>query len=348
MDFLFAATMGKPLWMWLAFLTFIAALLLLDLGVLHRKAHEIGVRESLKMSAFYIGLGVAFSGWVWHLLGEAAALDYLTGFVVEQSLAMDNIFVIAMIFGYFGIPRMYQHRVLVWGILGVIVLRGIMIGAGAAAVREFEWVLYLFAAFLVATGVKMLLTADCDYNVGNNRVLRFMRRHLRVTDQLHGERFVVRQADPHTGRRLLYATPLLLCLVMVELADVLFAVDSIPAIFAITTEPYIVYTSNIFAILGLRSLFFALSAMIHRFTYLKYALSLILVFIGAKIFVADMLGIAKMPPAMSLSVTLALLAGGVAVSLWKTAKERPCPDAGTPAAPAAPAQPSIPSGSAEQ
>lgn len=346
MDLLFAEAMGKPLWMWLAFLTFILLLLVFDLGILHRKSHEIGVRESLKLSAFYIGIGLAFSGWVWHRLGEAAALDYLTGFVVEQSLAMDNIFVIAMIFGYFGIPRMYQHRVLVWGILGVILLRGIMIGAGAAVVREFDWVLYLFAAFLVATGVKMLLTADSEYNVGNNRILRFLRRHLRVTDQLHGERFLVRQTDPRTGRRLLYATPLLLCLVMVELADVVFAVDSIPAIFAITTEPYIVYTSNVFAILGLRSLFFALSAMIHRFAYLKYALSLILVFIGAKIFAADMLGIAKIPPAVSLSVTLALLAGGVAVSLWKTAKAGPCEAAVSPGA--APARPSIPAGPAEQ
>lgn len=321
MEFLFAEAMGKPLWMWLAFLTFILALLVFDLGVLHRRPHEIGVRESLKMSAFYVGLGLAFSGWVWHLLGEAAALDYLTGFVVEQSLAMDNIFVIAMIFGYFGIPRMYQHRVLVWGILGVIVLRGIMIGAGATVVREFEWVLYLFAAFLIATGVKMLLSADTEYNVGNNPILRVLRRRLRVTEHLHGEHFVVRQIEPRTGRSVLYATPLLLTLIMVELADVLFAVDSIPAIFAITTEPYIVYTSNIFAILGLRSMFFALSAMIHRFTYLKYALSLILVFIGAKIFAADMLGITKVPPAVSLSITLGLLATGVAVSLWKTRQE---------------------------
>lgn len=321
MDFLFAEAMGKPLWMWLAFLTFIATLLIFDLGVLHRRPHEIGVRESLKLSTFYIGLGVAFSGWVWHLLGEDAAMDYLTGFVVEQSLAMDNIFVIAMIFGYFGIPRMYQHRVLVWGILGVIVLRGIMIGAGAAVVHEFEWVLYLFAGFLVITGIKMLLTADCEYNVGNNPILNYLRRHMRVTDELHGERFLVRRTDPRTGRSLLYATPLLLCLIMVELADVLFAVDSIPAIFAITTEPYVVYTSNIFAILGLRSLFFALSAMIHRFAYLNYALSLILVFIGGKIFAADMLGLAKIPPSVSLGVTLALLAGGVLVSLWKTSRE---------------------------
>ena len=321
MEILFAEAMGEPLWVWLCFLMLVLALLAFDLGVLHRKSHEIGIRESLLLSGFYIGLGLAFSGWIWHRLGEDAALDYLTGFVVEQSLAMDNIFVIAMIFGYFAIPRMYQHRVLVWGILGVIVLRGIMIVAGAAVIAEFEWVLYLFAGFLVITGVKMLLAADVSYDVAGNPVLRFMRRHVRVTERLHGERFLVRQLDPQTGRTVLYITPLLLTLIMVELADVVFAIDSIPAIFAITTEPYVVYTSNIFAILGLRSLFFALSAMIHRFAYLKYALSLILVFVGAKIFAADMLGIAKIPPAVSLSVTLGLLAVGVVVSLRKTAQE---------------------------
>ncbi|WP_420564659.1 TerC family protein [Thalassobaculum sp.] len=321
MDILFAQVMGEPLWMWLAFLTFVLALLAFDLGVLHRRSHEIGIAESLKLSAFYIGLGVAFSGWVWHRLGSDAALDYLTGFVVEQSLAMDNIFVIAMIFGFFGIPRIHQHRVLFWGILGVIVLRGIMIVAGAAAVTQFDWVLYLFAGFLVITGVKMLFASEITYDIAHNPVLIFLRRHLRVTQRLHGDRFFVRHTDHRTGNEVLFVTPLFLTLVMVELADVVFAVDSIPAIFAITTEPYVVYTSNIFAILGLRSLFFALSAMIHRFAYLRYALALILVFIGAKIFVADMLGLAKVPPMISLSVTLGLLAGGIAVSLWRTARE---------------------------
>lgn len=320
MDLLFTQTMGEPLWMWLTFIGFVLALIALDLGVLHRKAHEIGIRESLMLSGFYISLGLAFSGWVWHRLGDDDALDYLTGFVIEQSLAMDNIFVIAMIFGYFGIPRAYQHRVLFWGIIGVIVLRGAMITAGAAAIAEFHWILYLFAGFLMVTGLKMLMAGDVCYDVAGNPVLAFMRRHLRVTERLHGDRFVVRMIDPRTGRGALFATPLLLTLVMVELADVMFAVDSIPAIFAITTEPFVVYTSNIFAILGLRSLFFALSAMIHRFVYLKYALSLILVFIGAKIVVAEMLGIAEIPPALSLTVTLGLLAAGVGASLRRTAK----------------------------
>lgn len=332
MDILFAQVMGEPLWMWLAFLTFVLALLAFDLGVLHRRSHEIGIAESLKLSAFYIGLGVAFSGWVWHRLGSDAALDYLTGFVVEQSLAMDNIFVIAMIFGFFGIPRIHQHRVLFWGILGVIVLRGIMIVAGAAAVTQFDWVLYLFAGFLVITGVKMLFASEITYDIAHNPVLIFLRRHLRVTQRLHGDRFFVRHTDHRTGTEVLFVTPLFLTLVMVELADVVFAVDSIPAIFAITTEPYVVYTSNIFAILGLRSMFFALSAMIHRFAYLRYALALILVFIGAKIFVADMLGLAKVPPMISLSITLGLLAGGIAVSLWRTARET----RNTPGVPAMP------------
>jgi tellurite resistance protein TerC len=208
--------------------------------------------------------------------------------------------------------------VLVIGILGVIVLRALMIGAGAAVVSQFEWVLYVFAAFLVFTGVKMLVMANADYDVSANPILRFMRTRLRVTERFHDERFFIRQPHPVTGRVVFYVTPLFLALVMVEFADVIFAVDSIPAIFAITTDPYIVYTSNIFAILGLRALFFALAAMIHRFVYLKYALSVVLIFIGGKIFVADMLDLAKIQPAWSLSITVAILAVGILSSLWKT------------------------------
>lgn len=318
MDILFLDLLGKPLWTWGVFLALVLALLVFDLGVLHRKAHEIGVRESLWLSAFYITVGIAFSGWVWQHLGQQAALDYLTGFVVEKSLAMDNIFVIAVIFAYFGVPRAYQHRVLVYGILGVIILRGIMIGAGAAVVARFEWVLLIFAAFLILTGIKMLRSGHEDYDVAANPVLQFMQRRFRVTDGLNGERFFVRQPVGTSGRTALFVTPLFLALVMVELADVIFAVDSIPAIFAITTDPYIIYTSNIFAILGLRALYFALSAMLHRFVYLKTALSLVLIFIGGKVFAAELLGIEKVPPALSLGVTMAILIGGVVLSLWKT------------------------------
>lgn len=329
MDFLLTDVMGKPVWMWLGFLSVVLLLLVFDLGVLHRKAHAIDVRESLYLSSFYIGLGLAFGGWVWVMLGKEASLAYLTGFIVEKSLAMDNIFVIAVIFGYFAVPRAYQHRILVYGILGVILLRGVMIGAGAALVARFDWVLYLFAAFLIVTGGKMLVMGDQPYDVASNPVLKFMRRRFRVTERLHGERFFVRLPHPEGGRRALYVTPLLLTLVLVEIADVIFAVDSIPAIFAITTDPYIVYTSNIFAILGLRALYFALAALIHRFVYLRYALSVVLIFIGAKIFVADMLGLAKIPTALSLGITLAILAAGIAGSLWKTRHaeaEAPSPD----------------------
>jgi tellurite resistance protein TerC len=276
------------------------------------------VRESLAMSTFYIALGLGFGAWVWWYLGATAGLNYVTGFVIEKSLAMDNVFVIAMIFAYFGIPRLYQHRVLFWGILGVIVLRAIMIGFGAAAVQQWSWVLYVFAAFLILTGIKMWLTADTQYDVGSSPVLRLVRGRFRVTDELHGQRFWVRLADQQTGRPAWFMTPLFLALVMVEFVDVVFAVDSVPAIFAITTDPFIVYTSNIFAILGLRALYFALAAMVDRFHYLKYALSLLLVFVGSKIFVADALGLAKIPPPVSLGVTFAILAGGVAWSLWKT------------------------------
>lgn len=310
--------LGTPLWMWGAFLGLVAVLLALDLGVLHRKQREIGVRESLMLSAFYIALGLAFGGWLWWQRGETAGLAYLTGFVIEKSLAMDNVFVIAMIFTFFAIPRHLQHRVLFWGVLGVIVLRAVMIGLGATLVEQAGWVLYLFAAFLIATGVKMWLLADKEYDVGDSAALRFLRRRLNVTDRLHGQAFFVRQADPATGRLAWVATPLFLALAMVEIVDVVFAVDSVPAIFAITTDPFIVYTSNIFAILGLRALYFALAAMVHRFAYLKQALAVLLVFIGSKIFVADALGLAKIPPAVSLGVTFAILATGVAVSLYRT------------------------------
>jgi tellurite resistance protein TerC len=318
MDFFLVDFQGAAVWMWLLFIAIVIALLVLDLGVLHKKSREIGIRESLLMSGFYVTLGILFAGFVWSQFGEQASLQYLTGFVIEKSLAMDNIFVIAMIFGYFSIPREYQHRVLLFGILGVIVLRGIMIAAGAAVVENYGWVLYLFAAFLIITGIKMLFSSSEPYDVENNPVLKFLRKRLPVTERLHGQKFLVRENNPATGKLKTYVTPLLLALIMIEFADLVFAVDSIPAIFAITTDPFIVYTSNIFAILGLRALYFALAALIHRFAYLKYALSVVLIFIGSKIFVADMLGLAKIPPLISLGVTLAILASGIFGSLWAT------------------------------
>lgn len=322
MDILTSLFLGQPLWMWLGFLGLVVALLAFDLGVLHRDGHEIEVRESLLLSGFYIALGLAFGGFVWWQLGAQSGVEYLTGFVVEKSLAMDNVFVIAMIFGYLAIPRHLQHRVLFWGILGVIVLRAIMIGFGATLVSEFGWVLYIFAAFLIFTGIRMLMAGHEETDLSRNPVLLFMKRRFRVTESLHGDRFFVRQLDPKTGRIERYMTPLFLALVMIEIADVIFAVDSVPAIFAITTDPYIVYTSNIFAILGLRALYFALAAIIHRFAYLKQALAILLVFIGSKIFVADFLGWEKFPAEWSLGVTAVILASGVFYSLWKTSPTR--------------------------
>ena len=324
MEILLGEWLGTPLWLWLSFFGVVVALLTLDLGVLHRDNREIGVKESLGMSAFYITLGLAFGGFVWWQLGPTAAKEYVTGFVVEKSLAMDNVFVIAMIFSYFTVPRLYQHRVLFWGILGVIVLRGLMIGFGTALVANFGWVLYLFAAFLIFTGIQMWRNAESEYDIANSAVLKWVRRHLRVTDDLHEDRFFVKQADS-AGRLVTFATPLFLALVMVEFVDLIFAVDSIPAIFAITTDPFIVYTSNIFAILGLRALYFALAAMVHRFHYLKYALSVLLVFIGSKIFVADFAGLpgGKFPPEWGLGITFAILGAGVGYSLWKTRGDEP-------------------------
>jgi tellurite resistance protein TerC len=322
MDILLTLFLGTPIWMWLAFVGIVIALLVLDLGVLNPGDHEIGVVQSLKLSALYISLGVAFAGFVWWQMDGESAKLYLTAFVVEKTLAMDNVFVIALIFTYFAIPRMYQHRVLFWGILGVIVLRGIMIGLGATLVAEYHWLLYIFAAFLIFTGIKMLVTDDSHIDISQNPVLRFLKRRLNVTDNLRGNAFFVREAQPATGKLMTFATPLFLALVMVEIADLVFAVDSVPAVFAITTDPFIVYTSNIFAILGLRALYFALAAIIHRFHYLKYALAALLVFIGSKIFVADLMGWQKFPADWSLIITFALLGAGVVFSLWKTRGEK--------------------------
>lgn len=318
--FLSGDFLGKEIWVWLIFVGVVMTLLLLDLGILHRDNHEIEVRESLLLSAGYITIALLFGGWIWWEMGADSGMDYLTGFFVEKSLALDNIFLISLIFGYFAIPRAYQHRVLFWGIIGVIVLRGIMIAAGTAIVSEFSWVLYLFGGFLVVTGIKMMVSSDTATDLSQNRLIRFLRSHLRVTDELHGQKFLVTKLDPKTGKAARFATPLLLALLVIEIVDLVFAVDSIPAILAITTDPYIVYTSNIFAILGLRALYFALAAMMHRFAYLKYALAAVLIFIGGKIFWNQLVG--KMDPAVSLTVTLAILASGILFSLFKTRSAR--------------------------
>jgi len=311
--------------MWLAFVAVVGLLLALDLGVLHRGSRTIGVRESLALSAGYIAIGLAFGGFVWSQLGARAGVEYVTGFVVEKSLAMDNVFVIALIFSFFAIPRDLQHRVLFWGILGVIVLRAIMIGVGATLISEFAWLLYLFAAFLIVTGVRMLWPGGKEKDLAANPLLLWMRRRFRVTDQLVGERFFVRMPETAGGRPVLWITPLFLALVMIEIADVVFAVDSVPAIFAITTDPYIVYTSNIFAILGLRALYFALAAVLHRFALPKPAPAVPPVCIRLESFVPGPLGLGKFPAEWSLAITFAILASGVFYSLWRTRGAQPLP-----------------------
>ncbi len=318
---LYAPFLGKAIWIWLLFIGIVVTLLAFDLGVLHNDDHEIGVQESLFLSAGYISVALLFGAWVWWYLGNQSGMEYLTGFLIEKSLSMDNVFVIALIFSYFAIPRQYQHRVLFWGIIGVIVLRAIMIGLGATLVSQFSWILYIFGAFLVLTGIKMWVIADHMPDIANNPLLKFLRKRMRVTPEVQGNAFFVHQPDPQTGKIVRWATPLFLALCLVEFVDLVFAVDSVPAIFAITTDPFIVYTSNIFAILGLRALYFALAAMIHRFKYLKYALALVLVFIGTKIFLVGIIG--KIPPVISLSVTFGLIAGGVIVSLYKTRGQAP-------------------------
>jgi len=296
-------------WLWIGFNAFILLILALDLGVFHRRAHVVGMREALLSSAAYIGLALTFNAGVYWYMGVQKGLEFTTGYLIEWSLSVDNIFVMAMIFGHFAVPAAYQHRVLFWGILGALVMRGILIFAGAALIHQFHWTIYLFGAFLLFTGIKMLMAAEAEPDLANNRLLRFVRSHVRMTDGYEGTKFFIRRNG------VLLATPMLLVLVMVEATDLMFALDSVPAIFAVTSDPFIVYTSNVFAILGLRSLYFALAGIIHRFAYLKYGLSLVLVFIGTKMVLID---VWKVPTALALGVTATLIGGSVVLSLIKT------------------------------
>lgn len=322
MDFLFYSAMGKPLWMWVGFVSIVIFLLIFDLGILHRKQRKISIKESLFMSAFYIIIALIFGAFVWHNLGPTSGKEYLTGFIVEKTLSLDNVFIMSLIFTHFAIPSIYQHKVLFWGILGVIILRAIMIGLGAVLVAKFSWVLYIFALFLIITGIKMLLVGEKEPDIENNLVLKLLRKKFRVTKEIHGNKFTVKLLDPKTGKMATYITPLFVALMMIEFVDLIFALDSVPAIFTITSDPYIVYTSNIFAILGLRALYFALSVIIERFKYLKQALAILLIFIGSKTFIADFMGLEKFPVNISLSVTFALIFGGILFSLYKTSKEK--------------------------
>jgi len=308
--------MDKPLWMWAGFFAIVVALLAFDLGLLHRNQREISVRESLWLSLGYVMVSMCFGAAIYHYLGKHAGKDFLTGYFIEKSLSMDNILVMSMVFSHFTIPRRYQHRVLFWGILGVILLRGMMIGLGAVLIAQFDFILYFFGAFLIFTGLRMFFAAGADEKtMEENKLLAWLRQRISVTSTLHGKQFFAREAGAVAGTIVRKATPLLLVLIFIELADTVFAVDSVPAVFAITTDSFVVYTSNIFAILGLRALYFALAAMLYRFAYLKYALALVLVFIGAKIFLGPFI---KISSSWSLTVTLTLLMGGVIFSLYKT------------------------------
>lgn len=320
---LFSDFLGTPAFFWMAFAAIVLGLLVFDLGFLHKGQKEIEAKESFVLYLGYMAVAFAFGGWVWWARGAQPGLEFFTGYLIEQSLAMDNIFVIATVFGFLGIPRLYQHRVLFWGILGVIVFRAILIGLGAALVMSFSWILFVFGAFLIFTGLKMFKTSHDKPDVSSNPILKFVRRHFNVTDELHGEKFTVKLTDPKTGKMTTFITPLLVALIMVEFVDLIFAVDSVPAIFAVTQDPFVVYTSNIFAILGLRALYFALAAAMHRFKYLQFSLAVILVLVGVKIILVP-LGI-KIDTAISLVATVAILASGILYSLWKTRNDMPEP-----------------------
>lgn len=318
-DFFTIPFMDQPIWVWAIFLTVIAVILEIDLGLFNRKNHVIHPKESLKMCSIYAGIACIFGGWIWYSMGAEDGMDYFTGYLIEFSLSIDNIFVISLIFSFFAIPLQYQHRVLFYGILGAILLRGLMIIVGAELVKEFEFILYIFGAFLLFSGVKMLFKKDSDEGMSNNRIVAFIKKHFRITEKLHEQNFFVRQEDKKTGKMVLFATPLFLTLMIIEISDIIFAVDSIPAIFVITQHAFIVFSSNIFAVLGLRSLYFLLADAVHRFRYLKQALAFILIFIGSKIFLA-WFGV-HIPSLISLLITLSLISGGVIFSLYKTKKE---------------------------
>ena len=305
--------MDVPLYLWVAVAGGIALALALDLFVLHRDAHEVSMREAALTSAAWIAVGVAFGIGVWWFAGADRAGEYFAGYLIEKSLSVDNVFVFALLFSYFAVPAKYQHRVLFWGVVGALILRAGFIAAGAALLEQFHWVIYVFGGLLLVTGIKMLRSSGHSVDPGRNPVLRLLRRRVAMTDEYHGQRFFVRQ-----GVRWV-ATPMLAVLVAIETTDVVFAVDSIPAIFAVTDEPFLVFTSNAFAILGLRALYFLLAGMMGRFVYLKTGLAAILLFVGAKMLLTE---VWKVPIALSLLVIASILAVAVVASLRQPEPER--------------------------
>src|SRR3972149_859264 len=296
---------NQILW-WVVFNIFVLAMLAIDLGVFHRKAHEIKTKEALIWSAIWITLALLFNLGIYFWRGPQTALEFLTGYLIEKSLSVDNIFIFLLIFSYFRVPALYQHKVLFWGILGALVMRAIFIAAGVTLIQKFHWLIYIFGGFLILTGIKMALEKEKKIHPERNPVLRLVRRFMPITSDYEGDKFLVK----HEGRY--FATPLFITLLIVETTDVIFAVDSIPAILAITLDPFIVYTSNIFAILGLRSLYFALAGIMQLFHYLHYGLSAILVFVGAKMLLAD---IYEIPVGIALGVVASVLLLSVIASV---------------------------------
>ena len=318
-------SVGTPL-AWIAFTAAVLVLLALDLGVFHRKAHEVRVREALVWTGVWVALAGVFNVAVYYWFGAERALEFTTGYLIEKALSVDNLFVFLVVFSYFSVPAALQHRVLFWGIFGALLMRGLFIFLGAALLQRFHWIIYVFGAFLVFTGIKLLVQRDEEVHPERNPVLRLFRRTVPAISEYRGAHFLVREG----GRWL--ATPLLMVLVVVEATDIVFAVDSIPAIFAVTDDPFIVYTSNVFAILGLRALYFALAAMLGRFHYLKVGLGSVLAFVGIKMLIVDLY---KIPIALSLATVASLLGLSIVASLLFPPKktpssERPPPAAGTP------------------
>ncbi len=298
--------MTSTVWPWIIFTVFVLGMLALDLGVFHRDAHVVTKKEAALWSLVWILLALTFNAGIYYFSGPLRALEFLTGYLIEYSLSVDNIFVFIMIFSYFAVPEAYRHRVLFWGILGALLMRGLFIVVGAALLQHFHWVIYIFGAFLVVTGIKMLLKEETAVHPEDNIVIKLLRRLMPITEQYEGQRFFVIRH----GQRV--ATPLLVVLLTVESTDLIFAVDSVPAIFAVTTDPFIVYTSNVFAILGLRALYFLLAGVMDLFCYLRYGLGSVLGFVGTKMMLAD---IYKIPIGVSLGVIAALLALSILASL---------------------------------
>jgi tellurite resistance protein TerC len=309
--------LNTPIWMWSVFFAIVAGSFIFDLGLMRRERKALGVRQALLRSVLFFALAMGFNWFVYLNRGQQAGYEFFMGYLIELSLSVDNLFVFLLIFTHFAVPREYQHRVLIWGILGAILLRGAMIWTGSALISQFSWVIYVFGAFLIITGIKMLLAADHEPDVTNNRLIHFMRRHFRITEKFEKEHFFIRR----NGQR--FMTPLFLVLVLIEVSDLIFAVDSIPAIFAITHDTFIIFTSNIFAILGLRSLYFALAAFIHRFEYLKYGLSIILVFIGGKMLINHFAGEVVVTTEISLAMVVVVLVSAGIVSVRKTRGDGP-------------------------